>query len=161
MVRFVKLAFRYGDGSGEEISGEEILKRGAGLAKRSIDFGFKMHCIRLQKRGGVCSAVHALVMDLSKSTNRFIKFFQQTTSKTETNHVHLKPSLTPECTHCNDGSRVFFSMGLCPSSLDLELISYFCNQLESVSFFKWLSGGYVTLRDAHGPLIVTQPTTYS
>ena len=33
VVRSVKLAFRYGDGSGEE----EVLKKG------SIDFGFKMH----------------------------------------------------------------------------------------------------------------------
>ena len=42
VVRSVKLAFRY-DGSGEEIRGEEILKKGRGACERSIDFGFKMH----------------------------------------------------------------------------------------------------------------------
>ena len=43
VVTSVKLAFRYGDGSGEEIRGEEILKKGRRACEQSIDFGFKMH----------------------------------------------------------------------------------------------------------------------
>ena len=43
VVRSVKLAFRYGDSSGEKIRGEVILKKGRGACERSIDFGFKMH----------------------------------------------------------------------------------------------------------------------